>query len=412
MDSLFIFLWGIFVAVLIFRVDVHLIDNFDTKYHWIEGVLPILLIALIVLTLITQKWYYILAGILYPVLMIFWFLPKVILSKGKIYLFGKYINYLFKKMTNLRLTIINYTLFIVTLLLLLLLDNDYLSIFSTLVGSYFYIRYLYKYIASTFRPTYLFGENLQNWFKKIIETKEESNKKLIEFVLTKTESSNTKVVDVSEMKVTLVEEESLNPEEKQQVEALQQAINNDESKKLTRLVMLNYCLKYLSGNLNNFKGQKAFLLSWLLQLFYYIFISVVYFTFINYQLYNLDSNHFNVITDPNIFDFFYYSFKTITFNNIDSITPSSVMSKSFELFSFLTVGVFLFVVIVSVFFSLNQQKIKDNVRLATEICDAQNKLLIEHVKSEFGTDIETAKKEITEIGSSLQKLKDLLDKIF
>lgn len=379
---LFSFLWILTIFVLIFRVDVYAINSINPDYHWIVGFSPLGLFFLIIVTIFRQKWYYNLAAMFYPILLIFWFFPKSILDKGKIYLFFHYVNYVFNRVANFKKTLIHAFLFISIIMLLLLTDNQNIRILAMMTMSYFYFRFVYSYLKSSFKPAYMFGSSIESSFIEYIEEGEISS---IRFVKSITKETKT--------------DEKL-PEEERKMN------------KLKNLIMWNFGLNYISKNLNGFKGKKAYVLFWCLQLLYFLFISVLFFTFLNYQLFHANPGNYLVMGMPNLFDFFYYTFKTITFEGIDSIKPSSDVAKIIEIASFLVIGIFILVIAASIIFSLRQDKIKENVDLAVQICDKQNEYIINHVKDEFGVTIQSALKEFTDIKKSVENLKNLIDKLF
>lgn len=379
---LFSILWILAILVLIFRIDVYAINSINPDYHWIVGFLPIGLLLLILVTLFSQKWYYSLAAIFYPILLIFWFFPKNILDKGKIYLFSHYVNYIFTRLANFKRTIIHYSLFIVMIMLLLLTDNQIVRAIAMITMSYFYFRFVYSYLKSSFKPAQMFGSSIEASLVEYIEDGESSSMKFIESITKE------------------IKEDEKIPEEER------------KKKKLRTLIMWNFGLNYISKNLNGFKGKKAYVLSWGLQLLYFLLISIIFFTFLNYQLFHINPSNYLVEGTPNLFEFFYYTFKTIPFDGIDSIKPNSELAKIIEIVSFSVIGVFILVIVASVIFSLRQDKIKENVELATQICNKQNQYIIKHVEDEFGVTIQSALKEFADIKKSVDNLKKIIDKLF
>ena len=115
---------------------------------------------------------------------------------------------------------------------------------------------------------------------------------------------------------------------------------------------------------------------------------------------------------PSIFDFFYYTFKTITFSNIDIITPLSVISRILEILSFLTLGIFLLIIVVSIIFTLRQDQLAENVKKATDLCISQNNLIIQYIKDKYQTDLQTIIQESANIGTSLKSIKQVITNLF
>jgi hypothetical protein len=119
-----------------------------------------------------------------------------------------------------------------------------------------------------------------------------------------------------------------------------------------------------------------------------------------------------VIGNPSLFDFFYYTIKTITFDNINSINPMSVFAKISEILSFLTTGVFLFVFVTSVIFSLRQDGLIENMKKATELCIQQDKIIRIYIKDKYNADIQTIINESENIKSSLENMKNVIARLF
>lgn len=378
---LFSILWLLIISTLIFRIDVYAINSLNPDFRWIVGLFPVILIALIIIIVFSQKWYYSLAAIFYPILIVFWFLPKNILDKGKVYLFSHYVDYIFTRCSNFKRTIIHYSLFCIVLMLLILTNDLLIKGFAILIISYFYLRFVYGYIKSSFQPAQMFGSSLETLLQEYLDGGESSNKKFIESITKEVKS-----------------DKNLSEEER-------------KKKKLRDLIMWNFGLNYLSRNLNSFKGKKAYVLSWGLQLIFFLIISILYFTFLNYQLFQINPSSYIIQNQPNIFDFFYYTLKSITFNGIDNIKPNDMISKIIEITSYFVIGIFVLIIFASIIFSLSQAKIKENVILANKICQIQNQYLIHHIQNEFGMTIQSALKEFSDIQRAVNNLKKIIDKI-
>jgi hypothetical protein len=377
----FTIIWILTVTVLIFRVDVYAINSISQNYQWIIGALPIILVGSVLITIFSQKWYYSVAVIFYPILLCFWFIPKQILDKGKIYLFSNYLNYVYKKLSNLKSTIIHFVFFTLAVLTLVISNGNFAKIGALIIISYFYLKFILNYLKSAFKPAEMFGSDVEDILREYVEGGENST----QFLETIIKESK--------------EDEKLTLEER-------------NKSKLRKLVLWNYGFTLIGKNLNGFKGKKAYVLSWVMQLFLFLLGSIIYFLFINYQLYQIDQIHFSTSKIPNLFDFLYYTLKTITFGGIDSIKPESIVAKLVEISSFFVLGILVLVVIFSVIFSLRQDKIQENIVLAKEICDAQNLQIVNHVHEEFGISVKSAIQEFKEIKVSVENLRRIINKWF
>jgi hypothetical protein len=61
---------------------------------------------------------------------------------------------------------------------------------------------------------------------------------------------------------------------------------------------------------------------------------------------------------------------------------------------------------------MNQEKVRENIKLTTELIENENISLIEFLKTEYNIEIESALSEIKNIEYSLQNLKKNIDSIF
>ena len=376
---LFSVLWVLIFAIFLFRIDVNLIENID-GLQWLPGILPILYTIFLVLFTLNQKWYSI-AFVFYPVLAIFWFIPKTILTKGKIYLFGHYINGVFKRLQKPKRTMIYIGMLVIPFVLILITDNAYVRYLTVVFFSYFYIRYIYQYISRSFKPAQLFGASIEIALQKLITQGTSNKSTLIESYIKQKEDDKLPTKERSE-------------------------------KQITRLVLVNHALNFVSNNLNSYKGKRAYLIAWIYELFIFLLISIIFFWFINYQIYMIDPTNFKLDGSPSKFEFFYYTLKTITFGDIPSIIPKSIISKIIEIASFFVVGIFILIIAASIIFSFRQDKMKENIELTTKICADQNRIIREYLKTEFKTDMQSAVSEFSTIKDSIEKLQRILKNIF
>jgi hypothetical protein len=378
---LFIFLWTVGILVLFFRIDVVLLNKNNISIDWLEGTLPIAILILFGLVMLTQKWYYNLALFFYPLLAFGWFIPKIVLSKGKIYLFLNYLTYIFNKVKYFKRTLLHIGLFFLAFMLLVIITDTWTRWFAVATVSYFYLTFLFRYIGQSFRPTTLFGSNIETFIDDLLKQGKENESILITTFLIKAGSDNV-------------------------------SIDETKNKNLTRLIMINFTLDAIISKLNGFVGKRAYVISLIYELFIFLLFSIFFFWFVNYELYQINSSNYITVGTPSSFDFLYYSIKNIAFSDIDAIKPFSWIAKSIEVFSYLVIGILLFVVIVSVIFSLRNEKINENIKLTTTLCQDQNRIVQEYVIKTYGKDIQSAIREVANIKKSLERLSDIINKLF
>lgn len=377
----FSFLWLVGLSLLFFRVDILILEHFKYSLTWLRVGLPTFFCILFVITFIKIKWYYKIALLFYPLLMFFWFIPKTVLSKGKIYLFGNYVNSIYRKFKYFKATIIHFFIFLISLIIFISLESSWVRCLMLIVLTYFYLRYLIKFVKKSFKPPSLFGNSIEKSFVEMLQKDDKAQKSWIaNFVNQKDD------------------------------EKFDLAIRKE--KQITRLVMANYSLELIRENINGFRGKQAFVISWAFESFIFLFYSVIFFSFANIELYKISSLNFAYTGSHINFDFFYYTLKTMTFGDIDLIKPISIFARSIEIASFFVLGIFVLVILTSIVLSLRQEKVSENIKLATKICEEQNRQMVVYSQANFGTDINTAMKEVKTIDESLKNLKNIIDRLF
>jgi len=246
--------------------------------------------------------------------------------------------------------------------------------------TYLFCRYLTRYIKQSFQPPQLFNSETDDFLNKLIES---PDKKYTLIKLFEAKGSDG----------TFAEEEK-------------------KRKRLHRLLILNFIIEYFGQSFSGFKGKKAYTIAWIYQLIGFLAISITYFTFMNFQLFIIDKDNFVTLKNPSLFDFYYYTLKTITFQNIDLIKPLSKLSMIFEISSFLTIGIFVLIIVVSILFSLRLDRIGENIKKATDICVSQKQLIAQHIQSQYNIEISSAFNEFENIRTSINNLKKIIDNIF
>ncbi len=80
--------------------------------------------------------------------------------------------------------------------------------------------------------------------------------------------------------------------------------------------------------------------------------------------------------------------------------------------TFFTLGIFLLIFVVSVIFTLKQDRINENVKKTTDFCISQNQIICEYVKTNYETDVATVLKETSSIKESIDEIKNTIERIF
>ncbi|MGZ3909628.1 MAG: hypothetical protein ACXVBR_06080, partial [Flavisolibacter sp.] len=300
---------------------------------------------------------------------------------GKIYLFGKYVTSILSKLTHIKRTIFHLFIFTVSLVFFFSLSADWTRWLALIILSYFYLRYVFRLVVHSFQYPSLFDEKLEERIKAIIESRDPNDSLIIKSF----------IVQKDDEKLELTER---------------------REKQIRRGILANYVIEMTNAKLNGFKGKKAFVISWLYSALIFLCYSIFFFSFLNYQLYQIDHANFKYTGTYPSFDFVYYTFKTITFGDIELVKPISVLARISEMTSFFIMGIFLLVIFISVFFSLKQEKMNEDVKLTSELITAENVTLTKYFQQEFGMEMKSAVKEVKNLDESLRNLKKFIDKLF
>jgi hypothetical protein len=369
--SLYAIIWVLDISIFILRLDSDLFNYLNIDNNFLRTVVPFLLIVVNFFILFKQKWYYNLAFIFYPFLLIFWFVPKLILERGKLYLLLYYMEGIFGYLSKFKKSLVNSTVLILMIMVLSTIDNKYVRVLGVLYSTYLFFKILYKHILGSLKK----GD--QN-----------SNKK----------PSSLSKLDLIDTLEKYKDDDKL-------------SVEQNVSNKIKRMILWNYFLEYISKNINGYRGKRAFMIVWFFKYFLFFFLTIFYYTFLNYQLFKIDFSNFLFTTVPNLFDFLYYTFKNVTFSNIDSLKPNSIIAKIIEISSFFILSIYFLIITISSLLSLKMSEYSKDVEDAVTLCKRQNEKIEIHLKSKYNTDISKALSEIENIQTPIVKLRGILERI-
>ena len=371
--------WLLAICIFIFRIDEILLDN--TQYEKYDTYVPIAYIVALLIFLLFNRWYYIFAFFIYPILLVFWFIPKSILSVGKIYMFGNYINSIISWFHNLSSSIFNLIILICTVSLFFI-SNTPESIRLVMLGaSYFYFKYLFRLLRKAFKPPSIFGNPLEKTIKGLINRENKDDSFLLKSF----------IINQEDQKLEL---------------------EIRKEKQIRRVLMFNFCADLLKEKIIGHHGRQAYMISWLFGAFMFLIYSVLFFSFMNLELFKLDNLNFIYNGNYRTFDFFYYTLKTITFGDIEIVKPISIFARILEISCFFIIGIFLLIIFLSVILSMKQDRLNENLKLTTQLIDSESLVIKSYAESEFGEDLKSLAKDVKNIDDSIKNLKNFIEKLF
>lgn len=308
-----------------------------------------------------------------------WIIPKYIFLKGKIYLLFEYINYVFGKIINWRKTLFE-IIFCIILLLIIIYDHSDIKLYLILLFS------TYKFWPFLVR-------NIFRNFKKAKEIDISTTEVLEKYKLNKS-------FEGSLAKSYIIQKAD---------DSLEISIKNEKQKKRTILAL--YAIKTFEEKIKDFKTTQAFTYLWIFKVIFIFIFSVGYFWLLNYILFLIDPSLFVYNGETPAFDFLYYTFKTITFGDIDLVIPNSVISRSLEIISFIIFGIAILTYLLTIILSFKQESVKQKLHYSTELCKAEAEIVENYLTQELKSDFQTGIKEIENIQESMRKIRDIINRI-
>ena len=299
--------------------------------------------------------------------------PQWVLIYGKIYIFLYYLGFIQKIFKTLKKSILIFSIAFFLCVLLAFGNSILIRWISFLFFSYTYYLFVKNFLKEIFKPSTFTDQTSK--FEQSTTSDEFGN---IPFIK-----------DLENRK----EDDSLTPAQK-------------ELNVKKRLINTNFFFDYLTQSLGGFRNERSYIFFCLFQLLLYFIVTVLYFSFLNFQLFQINRNFFTFSSNPSVFDFFYYTLKTITFGNIELLQPNSSIARIIEILSFLMLAVFLLVILVSLLFSLQRYKLKDMLQKNTKTLKVQSQLLKSHIERKYGNQISEDQDGFGEW------IKNLLNKIF
>lgn len=247
--------------------------------------------------------------------------------------------------------------------------------------TYFFTNYLYRLLKKAFTTPSIFGTTLEDAIEKIINRENKSDSFLLKsYIINK-------------------EDEKLE-------------LQTRREKQIRRVLIFNFCADLFKQKIIGQKGKQAYIISCLFGSLMFMFYSIIFFSFLNFQLYKLNPENFLYTGQYITFDFFYYTLKTITFGDIEIIKPISIMARILEICCFFIVGIFILVIFLSIILAMKQERLNENVQLTTKLIDSESLTVKNYIETEFGSNLHSLAKEVKNIDESLQNIKSYIDRLF
>ena len=382
-DTVSILFWiYLLVKVFIFDIDNYIITKFAFHYIWLIQYKFIILLATLTLIWIFTKSQKIIAWsayvILYPLIIIFWKIPKRVYEIGNWNVGIAIVNFLFSFFKSIKYTFIIFSLFIISGVLILSISNKIVILIASLVLlGVLTVTYLNRFIL-VFKPSFIYKIHL-----KILS-------KVLDF------SKKNFMVD-KDLKTILITDMS-------------NAQLQKWSEKLQVVVIANKVCYFLSSKLRNYQKSRVGLIFNIFNVILLLISTVLCFSLINFGIYKIYPEFYQLNSiSSGFFSFFYYSFNAIHFNSINEVMAVNNYSRAIfllEQFFALILGGIFFTLFLS---TKNERESSDIDELIKQIKE-QGDGVSEFMEAEYKLSINDAIKEIERLKGGMIKVISYLSK--
>ncbi|MDD3939628.1 MAG: hypothetical protein PHF49_03185 [Patescibacteria group bacterium] len=384
--NVFFFILWIYILSSIFvtNIDTIIISEYNiastSKYITFKILIFSLLFALVWLR-VGNKRFWKNVGLfflypLYPGTWIFvknfiWGLPKYLLKKKYHLLLYYYLEIFISFFVQIKTNIIKFSLLVLSFLLMFSLKNNWLYlpiIFFVILQ----IVHIVKRTKESFSPMKIFKIPIGDLDDLV--NKPTSTEKLDEIMSEGTDKEKTE-------------------EEK-------------KFKEMERYLIFNEFADAFNIKLKEIINRRIYMFSFLGKALSSFFIAMIYFGAINFCLYKINPNFYNMNFTPKYFDFFYYSFFTIFPDGTD-IEPLSRLAKITRMAG-VSVGVIINLLLLTVYLTISNERFKENLSKLSLITDKYTKGIQTHFENKYGCNPTDGLKQVTKFGS---KIDDILKKV-
>ncbi len=177
------------------------------------------------------------------------------------------------------------------------------------------------------------------------------------------------------------------------------AMKNSLVIEVERYVVYSEVITALDAHVKDILNSKSYLKHLVVKSFYSLLFAVVIFGGVNYGLFKINPANYKVGGESNLFNFMYYSFFTIFSEGVD-IDPVSQTAKAFRMLG-VFIGAFINFLILAVYFTVVNEKYKQNLKGLTSWTTIFTGKMNEHMKKKHNRDGEQNKHWLKAQGSDI-----------
>ncbi|OGJ59139.1 hypothetical protein A2635_04225 [Candidatus Peribacteria bacterium RIFCSPHIGHO2_01_FULL_51_9] len=371
-ELLAIVFWAyLFIKVFVFDLDNFFFQLYSPDYQWLLHYKFLAIIGMIVLCLIFFGSRQVILWMLYVICYPFFILPfkfaLLILKQQSWPLALAVINSLFSFFKSIKYKFIATSALIVSAVLILVRGEEIL-LWPSMIAMLLLLTITYaRSLFFIFRPA------------AILEIHSEIVSKLS---------------DIGKKSYSLDEEIKNLPTNQLSEKQVEKYVSS-----LQMAMLFNRGCYFFSKKLQDYQNSKFHFISYIFNLLVTIIGTITIFSFINYGLYKISSEHF-IATNPTFFNFFYYSFRQFTFGSIPEIANHSTIATIFAIIEGLF-ALFTVTILVTLLFSLKSERYSTEIKKVADSIKQQGDTLSIFISQEYKMTPEQALKELERLKAGM-----------
>ena len=170
---------------------------------------------------------------------------------------------------------------------------------------------------------------------------------------------------------------------------------------LYQLVLFNRTCLFVSRKMKSYQESGFNVVSSILSVLLLVLYTIFSFALINFGLFKIDQHFYSYPATPSFFNFFYYSFNVLLFNQIQDVmatTPVAQVALMTESFY----ALFLVAILITLVLTFKTQKVADEMKEAIKNLSELGIQMEAHIKNKYRLEsIETAMEALQKLRVSL-----------
>jgi hypothetical protein len=326
-EILAILLWTYLITkVFVFDIDIFLVEIFFPNYMWIINYKFFILIGILATVWLVTKNKDILLWSLYiffyPLIIFLWKIPSLLLKKRNWNLIFATIDAVISFFKSFKVSFITTSFFLASTVIISTSSNKILLWFSIVILAVILLVVYIQRLVLVFKQS-----GIYQIYSKVFSS--------VGNILRKPPPPDDLITSLS-------------------IENMGEEQIQNWGASIQLLVLFNRICLFVAQKMKSYQDSGFNIVSSVLGILMLVLYTVLTFAIINYGLFKIDQFFFTIPKQPSFFNFFYYSFNVLLFNQIQEVVPATPAAQvAFMAESFY--ALFLIAILISLVFSVSRQ---------------------------------------------------------